>query len=378
MMSPPPQFEFFLVTLPGFEDLAAKELTNWFPSLEGKIETGGVSVQTDLPTGLSLNMALKIPTRILLRADSFRCRDFPKLYKRVAELNWRQWIDSRCELAVEVSSRESRLKIKKRIEKTCLDGWAEFQKKHTGKEKKAGLKATLFVRLHKDICTLSLDTSGERLHKRGVRKHIGEAPLRETIAAALIDLVSSVSDSGAKIDVEVVDPMMGSGTFLIEAAVRDRPITDREFAAFRLKPQAPPRSPELRERISGLVGFEQDAKTVAAAAENLKSLKLDFEPRLHHADLFGAEPLGPAKNQRWLFCNPPYGERIKINDPAAEYYARLFAAAERLARPGRACFIIPAPAAKGRLQLPPEWKVLTKKPFSNGGIAVVAFVFGRR
>lgn len=375
MMTPRPLTEFFLVTTPGFEDLALAELHSWYPDLTAEQEHGGITVHAPVETGLSMNHVLKIPTRILLRADSFRCKDFPKLYNAVAGLNWRQWIDSRTELEVEAASRESRLKIKKRIESTCVDAWKAYQKKHMGKEKKPGLKAKLFVRFHKDICTLSLDTSGERLHKRGLRKNIGDAPLRETIAAALIQLVARTYPPGRRFEVEIVDPMMGAGTFLLEAAMRDQPVSTREFGmgAYRIQPETPPPAPAFPQQPVALIGFEKDQKTLSAAAENLKPVGI--KTALSDADLFTAKPLPDTDAERWLFANPPYGERLKINEPLPAYYAKLFSACEKVARPDRACFILPAKAVKGKFNLPPRWRVLDKRSFSNGGIPVIAFVF---
>ena len=93
---------------------------------------------------------------------------------------------------------------------------------------------------------------------------------------------------------------------------------------------------------------------------------------------FDAKPLPPAgSKQRWVIANPPYNERIKVKEPLNELYARLFKKAEEVAKPDLACFLLPSKAVKGKFDLPRGWKVLEKRPFLNGGIPVVAFVFGR-
>jgi putative N6-adenine-specific DNA methylase len=368
--------EFFLVALPGLEDIVQAELREWFPDFESKIEHGGVSVQAPLGEGLAMNMALKTPTRILLRMKTFRCRDFPKLYNKVAAFPWKEWIEPDCELTAHASTRLSRLKIKKRIEEACEDGWIEYQRQQKAVRVR-GKKADLFVRFVNDDCTLSLDTSGERLHKRGQRKHVGEAPLRETIAAAMIQLLGRKHAWNLKGNVELIDPMMGSGTFLLEAAFRDEPVEERDFAfeKFAEKPARIPKLAAARPRIDSLIGFEKDAKTLAAAKENLKDTS---HVTVKKEDFFDAKPLPPAgSKQRWVICNPPYNERLKVKEPLPELYARLFAKAEEVARPDLACFLLPAKAVKGKFSLPPDWKVLEKRPFLNGGIPVVAFVFGR-
>jgi putative N6-adenine-specific DNA methylase len=362
--------KFFVVALPGLEDVVAAEIRDWFPDLETEIEHGGVNVSASLEIGLGMNLVLKTATRVLLRVAEFRCRDFPALYKKVVGIEWSDWVDPACELEVHASTRLSRLKIKRRIEETCEDAWLDYRSK-TGAKAARGRKLGLYVRFVNDQCTLSLDTSGERLHKRGLRQWVGEAPLRESLAATLLQVVERL-DGAAGGPVEIFDPMVGSGTFLLEAAIRARVISgSREFVGFR-EPAAVPVYAGPVVDVSGLVGFDQDAKTLKAARENLKGL----EVVLRKADVFTAEPL-PAGIRRWVFVNPPYGERLKVKEPLGEYYARLFAAVERVAAPERACFLLPARAVKGKFVLPAGWRVLAKRPFVNGGIPVVAFVFGR-
>ena len=367
--------EFFLVALPGLEDLVLAEVEEWFPNLEAKAEHGGVTVHAPLNVGLSLNLALKTPTRILLRVSQFRCRDFPKLFKIISALDWERWLDSSCELETVVSTRLSRLKIKLRISETCEDAWAEY-KKRVGAKSVRGRKATLYVRFLNDECMLSLDTSGERLHKRGDRRHIGDAPLRETIAASLIQLVGRSHPGSGQGPIELVDPMMGSGTFLLEAETRDQLVEKRGFGfeSFRAPGLVQPRLTVERPVFNSFVGFERDTKAMAAAKENLRGHRgFKFYPD----DFFTANPLPEDGVRRWLFANPPYGERIKVKEPLGELYVRLFAAAERVVRPERACFLLPSKAVKGKFALPRGWKVLAKRPFLNGGIPVTAFVFGR-
>lgn len=412
--------EFFVVALPGMEDIVRDELRDWFPELEGAVSHGGVTVHAPLAVGLSFNLCLKTATRVLLRVASFKSSDFPKLYNKVRSLDWSQWIEPSCELVVHPSTRLSRIKIKRRIVETCEDAWMDYQKER-GAVKLRGRRANLYVRFIEDQCTLSLDTSGERLHKRGEREHIGVAPLRESIAAALLQRVARAHGAGAaaqgrgaeaqgsSLGVEIVDPMMGSGTFLLEAGSWGELADQREFAfeSFVAKKIAVPVLKSAPPVVSGLVGFESDKKTMAAARNNLKGLansartELDSRARvdrptraeqtiraeqtqaeqptlvLRNESIFNAEPMPPAAGPRWVFCNPPYGERLKVKEPLGEYYVRLFAAVERVAKPDRACFLLPSKAVKGKFTLPLGWKVLEKRPFVNGGIPVTAFVFGR-
>lgn len=369
--------EFFLVALPGLEDLVKAEVADWFPAFETKVEYGGVTVNAPLAQGLAMNLVLKTPTRILLRVASFTCRDFPKLFNKVSGLKWREWIDPSCELEVHASTSRSRLKIKKRIEGTCLEAWKKQQKNLKTSHVN---KASLYVRFLDNLCTLSLDTSGERLHKRGSRQLVGTAPLRETIAGALIQLMGRKIGASDTRPVELIDPMMGSGTFLIEALFRDRLVEKRDFAfeVFADQPGELPKLQASRHKIESLIGFEQDEKTLTAAKENLRTIENDCEIKLRAEDFFKAEKLPASPNrQRWVLVNPPYGERLKVKEPLGEFYARLFATTDKVADPDLACFILPLKAVHGKFDLPHHWKAIEKRRFSNGGIPVIAFIFAR-
>ena len=358
--------EFFLVALPGLEDLVLKELKDWFPDLEATQEYGGVTAHAPMEVGLSLNLVLKTPTRILLRVASFKCSDFPKLYNKVKSINWSEYLKPETELSAQATARLSRLNMKNRIEKTCLDGYRHF-KKDKGYEKSKN-KVGLYIRLHKDICTLSLDTSGERLHKRGQRTHIGDAPLRETIAASLLLNLQYLSEETGS--VEVVDPMMGTGAFLVEAQGLNEASENRDFNFEYFQSDAI-NNPVLkvsRADISNSVGYEIDAKSCEAAETN-------GVQNILNEDFFKASPLDDSK--RWLVCNPPYGERLKVDMPLKEYYEKLFAKCEEVAKPDYASFILPTKSLKGKFNLPGSWKVADKRPFLNGGIAVTAMTFKR-
>ncbi|HMN67987.1 MAG TPA: hypothetical protein PKC28_05560, partial [Bdellovibrionales bacterium] len=125
-----------------------------------------------------------------------------------------------------------------------------------------------------------------------------------------------------------------------------------------------------------LTGFEADAKTLKAAETNLAKARVGVPMSLGKQDFFKAGPLPAALGSRWVFCNPPYGERLKVKEPLADLYAKLFAQIENVAKPDRVCVLLPSKSVKGKFHLPPRWKVLGKRPLLNGGLPVVAFVFG--
>lgn len=409
--------DFFLITTPGFEDLTVRELRDWLPevlavdvgsretgSIVGPvveraipvIERGGVSFKCDLATGLALNTVMKTPTRILLRMAVFGCRDFPRLFRKMAGLPWNTWVEEGQPVEFHVSTHGSRLKMKKRIEETCRAGRQAFLKERERKELlvKRGEPVTVFVRLLDDVCTISLDTSGELLHKRGLRPLSSEAPLRETIAASLLLLLEGAAPIGDGVEVELIDPMTGGGTFLMEAAVLHSRVMKRFFAFECCEPllkRAGP-LPDLNSRrrnvFRSFIGVEAARKTLTAARANMEGLKKDQGLTSTFA-LLGADFLkldhpgfielegGGGSSERWVIVNPPYGERIRVEGRLSDFYANLLAQVERLARPARACFLLSAKVSREHLRVPRTWRLVEERRFLNGGIPVVAWVFVR-
>jgi len=363
--------EFYLIVNPGLEALAAQELRLWIPHSHPKEEFGGVSVTLPLDQGLSLNSCLKIPTRILLRVTQFRCRDFPKLFQKISQFPWQDWMNPKLQVQIHVSSSKSRLNIKKRIQSTVEEAFQKFQKRRN--ENPIDDKMGVYVRFHENICTLSLDTSGERLHKRsGEGKHIGVAPLRETLAAAMIYTLLD----GLKGKFELVDPMMGSGTFFNEALLLHEVLMKSNSAVkFNISDLASLNPPESHHHWQKFLGYEYDEATLKVAEHNLKGREDLASMDLLVSDVFELSALSAPTVDRLVICNPPYGERIKISGSIKFYYERLFLQIEQCFSPRRACFMLPTNKIKGRLSLPKNWLILKKLKTTNGGLSVTIYLF---
>ncbi len=374
-------FEFFLVVTPGLESIAAWELEQWLPGCEARVERGGLTLQLPLATGFSLNRKLKVPTRILIRLAEFPCREFPKLFRKVSTFPWEEWVQEPVEFSA--SSHRSRLRIKRGIEETCRDAFcARFKKKGLALKEPVDVEDAVcaLVRFNEDLCTVSLDTSGKLLHKRGFKDFTTEAPIRETMAAAVLLLLEKTAlELGLSFPVEFMDPMCGSGTFLIEGVNLERSLHKRPFAFERfVKASEAEKEPEVRRRtplFSSLIGFEADSKASVVAEKNLSVLGHGVS--VVTQDIFKAGELEP-ETRRWVATNPPYGERLKIRGPLAKYYEELFEAVERVVRPELAAFVLPLKVGPERLRVPRNWRVVTSVRFSNGGIPVAACVFHRR
>lgn len=373
-------FEFFLVVTPGLESIAAWEFEQWYPGHKVRLERGGLSVHLPLGVGFSINQKLKVPTRILIRLAEFSCRDFPKLFRKISTFPWEEWVRERVEFSA--SSHRSRLRVKRRIEETCDEAFrARFKKKGLSLAEPADSNQVLsaLVRFNEDICVLSLDTSGTLLHKRGYRDFTTEAPIRETMAAAvLLMLEKTAVEKGLPLPVELLDPMCGSGTFLLEGACLKRVLHKRAFAFERfVKVPKIESEPEARKGslFHSLIGFETDPEACTVAKKNLGSL--GREVTLLNQDVFKAQEL-PAQTRRWVVTNPPYGERLKIKGSLSKYYETLFETIERLAKPELVALVLPVKAQPERLKKPQTWRTVARVRFSNGGIPVMACVFRRQ
>lgn len=205
---------FFAPCAPGFEDVLEREVKALPEVTLHDGERGGVSFSGTLDTVYHANLRLRTAHRVLLRIDDFLAQSYPALFDRVSRVPWELYLAFNKQYSLRVSAKTSRLRHHKNIATTVHDGICKAVEP-LGLSPTLQDEATLEiqVRLFKDRCSLSLDTSGEHLHKRGYRTHVTEAPLRETLAASVL-LASEVQRYR-----RVVDPLCGSGTLLLEAAL---------------------------------------------------------------------------------------------------------------------------------------------------------------
>ena len=376
---------FFLIVPPGFEQIAVQELRYWLPEVEIIEQSrGGIGFKASLQKGYELNQVLKIPARILLRLADFGCSDFPKLFKKTKSFEWSRWLPKNSKVQVEASSHQSRLKIKSRIESTVLDALGKSGMKPSSDDD----AIRIYVRIVDDVCYLSLDTSGEILHKRGYREYTPDAPLRENLAAAILLTAEEAYKNiyGEKSQPMVIDPMAGSGTFLIEALNLFR--QNRREYAFEKFVNAPKTTSEVKNRkwVSGVFGIEADTKAIVAARKAFSNFgDKDSEFAIEHADVF-KDPSANLKKKldevrssqhKILVCNPPYGKRLKIEEPFAIYYPKLLNRFEELFAPQITSIILPQKVNLERLKIPAAWEMARTDSFSNGGFAVVLATFKR-
>jgi len=355
---------YYAVVSPGLEKLACQELLEKFPGTNVRISHGGLEIDLDLQSGFVLNHTLKIPTRILFRLMQAKVRDLPKLYKKVKALDWRPfYIQAPILEVIHVSAHSYRLFEERKIKKATKDAIEDFfkgtQAKKVDTERLKDIVKdhcpALYLRFKDDELTLSIDTSGDRLDRRGKRSWIGMAPLRETYAhACLLALKEKI-----EIDAPLCDPMSGSGVFAREALDWNKNNNDRYFSYQSFPITKEVQFPaESETPWKNIIAVESEAKTFEALKHNLKD-----EVRCIQANALENLEISPGSI---LIANPPYGIRLKLDNPVAF----LNHVVEKLMsyQPKALALLIPKDIKINR-----RYELLLE--FSNGGIPVKLIYF---
>ncbi|TNF64754.1 MAG: class I SAM-dependent RNA methyltransferase [Rhodobacteraceae bacterium] len=312
--------DIFLVTAPGLEHLLADEAREAGLTVAGTIP-GGVTLTGDWPDVWRANLTLRGATRVLARLAEFRAMHLAQLDKRARKLPWGEWLRRDVPLRVEAACRKSRIyhhrAAAQRIEGALRDAGFTLAE---------DAPLSLRLRIEDDMATISLDTSGPSLHKRGLKEQVNKAPMRETLAALFL------RDCGYTGSEPVYDPMCGSGTFVLEAADialgllpgRARGFAFQDLAGFDADAFAAMKAVPARETDLRFHGSDRDQGAIAMAKANATRAGVasvcDFR-MLPVSDI--ARPEGPPG---LVIVNPPYGARIGGKTPLFGLYAALGAA----------------------------------------------------
>lgn len=387
--SPPPlQLECFAVVAPGLESLALAEARALgLPAeLAGGEGGGGIEWRGDLRGVLLANAALRIASRVVVRLASFEARSFAELERHARQIAWSRVVAPGSAVRFRVTCKKSKLYHSDAVAQRLADAVTRAIPGVRAREASSGGggasgpdddtvddDAQLFVvRLLRDQCTVSADTSGALLHRRGYRLATAKAPLRETIAAALI--AASEWDGVAPL----VDPFCGSGTIPIEAALRARhlaPGASRTFSAERWpgvsRTLGARVRAELAERsrpaaVGTIAGFDRDAGAIAAAAANAERAGVNADLTLAVRNLSAAAFPTGGHGAGWVVTNPPYGVRVGDADRIRDLWAQLGNVLRDRAPGWRVALLSPEPALERQLRIPLRVAAVT----SNGGIPV--------
>ena len=338
---------------------------------------GGVHFAADWPSCYAINLHSRIATRVLWRVAHGRYAKEDDIYRLALETPWTKWFDVEQTIRVDVTAVKSPLKslefITLRIKDAVCDRFRrEFDKRPSVDTREPDVRIHSFITA--DECTLYVDTSGAPLYQRGLRQKTVEAPLKENIAAGILRL------SGWQPGTPLIDPMCGSGTFLVEAAqiaLNIAPGAGRDFGFQRLKNFDLPIWKEMLDTamdaekpaaFANIYGSDLSPVAVRAALANLDRAGLLPAVSLSSGDVLVID--APAE-AGVMIANPPYGERLSELDDLAEFYP-LLGSALKCKFAGWNCYLL---SADTRL---PKMMRLTpskKTPLFNGALECRLYEF---
>lgn len=309
-----PELQLIATAPMGLEAIVARELKELGYN-DVQVENGRVNFTGDYKDICRCNLWLRTSDRILVKMGEFPAKTFDELFEGTKALPWQDWIPANGEFPVEGRSHHSQLSsvpacqgiVKKAIVEKLKQSY------HTEWFQENGPRYVIEVNLLKDVALLTLDTTGPALHKRGYRKLVTEAPLKETMAAALLQ-ISRWNPSRP-----LYDPCCGSGTILIEAALLGwniAPGLRRSFPSEHWPAIPEELWSEAREEAFDavqddqplqLTGSDIDPKAIEVAKAAAKSAGLAGEIDFQVLPASKAHPQG---EYGCLITNPPYGERL--------------------------------------------------------------------
>ena len=369
--------DWFGIVAPGLETFALAEAQAL--GLGATLEAGGVAWSGDDRSGLLANAALRIASRVVVRLASFEVRSFAELERHARRIAWANVLRPGDAVRFRVTCKKSKLYHSDAVAQRLADAVVRVVPGVRAEGSSIGEDeidddeadvALIVVRVMRDVCTVSADSSGALLHRRGYRLATAKAPLRETIAAGLL------AASGWDGTSPLVDPLCGSGTIPIEAALKARgiaPGAHRRFAMERWPTVPALLGDEVRSQLAeqavasasaAIVGSDRDAGGIAAATSNAGRAGVSDDLTLLMLSLSAARfPEGP---RGWVVTNPPYGVRVGEADRVRDLWAQLGNVLRERAPGWRVALLSPDTALDRQLRIP----LRAAASLSNGGIPV--------
>jgi putative N6-adenine-specific DNA methylase len=321
--------DYFAITAPGIEEILSLELKQLGLRV-GKRISGGVEFRGSRADMRRANLWSRTANRIVMRVDEFHASSFHELERRAKKIEWGKFLVPGSEVRFRVTCRKSRLyhsdAVAERLQKAVTRAIGASVT-HDVDDDEADVGSQLFiVRLSDDVCTISIDSSGQLLHRRGYRQAIAKAPLRETIAAAMV--IGSEWDMHGPL----VDPMCGAGTIAIEGAMLARKIAPgigrgfafeqwpgHDEAAWKLMKEEAKQG-ELAKAPGPIIASDRDAGAVTAAKANAERAGVSGDIDLSQRAISAVEfPDTPG----WIVTNPPYGLRVGESGTLRNLYSQI-------------------------------------------------------
>jgi putative N6-adenine-specific DNA methylase len=307
----------------GLEPVLAKELTQ-LGANDVKIGRRMVSFTGNKELMYRANFQLHTAIRILKPIRHFKAQSADDVYEEIKKIDWTTYLDDDKTFAVDSVVFSEEFRHSKFVSYKVKDAIVDQFREKTGKRPNisvANPDLRLNIHIAEDQCTLSLDSSGESLHRRGYRQESVEAPLNEVLAAGMILL------SGWKGDTDFIDPMCGSGTILIEAALIAKNMAPGLFRKEYAFEKWPDFDAELFDEIYNdesqerdfqhhIYGYDVDIKAVNTALLNVKAAGLTNDITVKQQDF---KDFKQPNNKSIIVTNPPYGERISTPDLLGTY-----------------------------------------------------------
>ena len=312
------EFELIAKTFQGLEEVLAKELVE-LGANNVQIGRRMVSFTGDKALMYKANFHLRTAVRILKPILHFKADNADEVYNVVKSVAWEQYLDSNSTFSVDSVVYSDVFRHSKFVAYRVKDAIADYFSEKTGERPSVRLNnpdLVFHIHIAGEDCTLAFDSSGESLHKRGYRVETGAAPINEVLAAGMIML------TGWKGDCDFIDPMCGSGTIPIEAALIARNIApgvyrqgyafekwkDFDSELFRSIYEDDSAEREFNHKI---YGYDVDGRMVACARRNVKSAMMGDIVEIECRDIKDfVEPSAPAL----MVVNPPYGERLVLEN----------------------------------------------------------------
>jgi putative N6-adenine-specific DNA methylase len=312
------QFEMIAKTFQGLEEILAEELTA-LGANDIQIGRRMVSFTGDKRMMYKANFCLRTAIRILKPIKNFTAKDADEVYNQIQAIPWEEYLDVNKTFAIDAVVFSDEFRHSKFVSYKVKDAIVDYFRDKTGKRPSVRINnpdVLLNIHIAQTTCTLSLDSSGESLHRRGYRQEAVEAPLNEVLAAGMILM------TGWRGECDLIDPMCGSGTIPVEAALIAKNIAPGVFRkgfAFEkwvdfdadMFDEIYNDDSQEREFAHKIYGYDNNPKANEIATHNIKAagVSKDIVLKLQPFQQF-EQP----QEKSIIITNPPYGERISTND----------------------------------------------------------------
>ncbi|MGC9503637.1 THUMP domain-containing class I SAM-dependent RNA methyltransferase [Baaleninema sp.] len=321
--------QYFATVARGLEEIAARELEG-LGAQSVRPEFAGVAFAGDRTLLYRVNLWGRTLFRVLVPMAEFRCTSAPMLYREVRAIDWENYLSPENTLAVDCTGKNQQLNHTHFSALQVKNAIVDRQRDQFGVRSSVDVQnpdLRLNLHIHRDRAVLSLDSSGNSLHRRGYRPAVGSAPLKETLAAALLEIANYSPE------MPFLDPLCGSGTLPLEAAMKAGNVapglfrdrfgfeTWRDFDAGvwqQLKEEA--KGARKIELPAFVGGSDRDGTVLQQAKTNAEGCGLSGNIRFQCADVRDIE--APC-DRGILMCNPPYGERLGDRQQLGAFYKQL-------------------------------------------------------